>query len=829
MYRSFKSALTLALLLVVLLQSNINAQQETNFDPGELHIALQKLNVLGSVLMIAAHPDDENTAALAHFAKSGKYRTAYLAMTRGDGGQNLIGSEKGAEIGIIRTQELLEARKIDGAEQFFTSAIDFGYSKTPDETFEFWGKETILSDVVWVIRKFQPDVIVTRFPPGRSAGHGHHTATGTLAIEAFKAAADPLQFPEQLRHIQPWQAKRIVWNSWRMSQDELKSAAKINIGEYEPLLGKSFSEIAAESRSMHKSQGFGSTADRGNEYEFFNLIDGEPFSSNIFDEIDISWNRIPGGKSVGAIIENTLNSFDPRNPALSTPYLIEAYNKLNALEKINWTETKQKELLRAIRTSAGLWIEAIADSYAGAPGSRIPVRTTLINRSNHPFELEKIEFSGIYSESNLNMTLSNNDPVSLDKTLHIPNTYPTSQPYWLHEEQGKGTFTIADQNLIGIAENPAAIQAFVTVSSNDIRLQFTVPLLYRWEDSVAGELYRPFEVRPLITANFEDKVTVFTNNQPKEIAVSLKGHSPDISGIISLKGPNNWKINPASISFSLSQPFDEELVTFSVTPPPDSDEAVFTTEVEVNGEHYTQSLVEISYPHITHQILFPENNIKMVNLDITKHDDTIGYIMGAGDEVPDGLRNLGYDVVLMNDDMLENGDLSQFDAIITGVRAYNTRKRLQFAQPRLIDYVKNGGTFIVQYNVASDLSTKQIGPYPFTIGRDRVSVETAPVSFLKPGHQLLNYPNKITNRDFEGWVQERGLYFATQWDNKYETIFSSHDPNESNKEGSLIFTRYGKGVFIYTGISWFRELPAGVPGAYRLFANLISAGKYSGN
>ncbi len=795
---------------------------------GELHIAIQKLNTLGSILLVAAHPDDENTAALAYFSKAKKYRSAYLAMTRGDGGQNLIGPEKGPEVGIIRTQELLEARKIDGAEQFFTRAIDFGYTKTPKETFEFWGKEQILADVVWVIRKFQPDVIISRFPPGRSAGHGHHTAAGILIVDAFDAAADPNTFPEQLEYVQPWQAKRIVWNSWRMGRDEIGSSVRINIGNYEPLLGKSYSEISAESRTMHKSQGFGSEGERGNRYDHFLLVNGESMTDDILDGIDTSWKRVPGGNTVGTILSSVIAAFNPENPGRSIPRLLEAHKELKKLGNSNWVDLKRKELLRVIQSSAGLWMEAIADDFAASPGGEVRVRTTLVNRSDLPFTIKTIRFPGITPDSNENRILKNNEPVRIDNSFRLPDDFPVSHPYWLKDASAKGIFSIRDKNLVGLAENPPSIQADITLSSGGELLEYSIPLLFRWKDRVDGELYRPFEVRPVVTVNVEDKVSIFTGNNSKEIAIRVKSHSPDVSGRVRLKGPMRWKVHPPVMPFSTRNKYEEKFVTFTVTPPEGPDEAEFVVEAEVNGKLYTRSLAEISYPHIERQVVFPESRIKAVKLDIKKAGSRVGYIPGAGDEVPDGLRSLGYDVTILSDDMLENGALSPFDAIVTGVRAYNIRERLRQTQPRLLEYVKNGGTLLVQYNVANGLVTDEIGPYPFSIGRDRVSVEDAHVTFLDPDHQLLNFPNQITQADFEDWVQERGLYFASRWDDNYETIIASHDPDESDKPGSILFARYGKGVFIYTGISWFRELPAGVPGAYRLFVNLISAGHYNG-
>ncbi len=824
----FNKFVSTAFIVVLLVTGYANAQSAHVRNAADVEIALQKLTVLGSVLYLGAHPDDENTAVLAYLSEGRKYRTSYLSLTRGDGGQNLIGSEKGAEIGIIRTQELMEAGRIDGAEQFFTRAIDFGYTKTSEETFEFWDREKILSDVVWVIRTYRPDVIMSRFSPGASGGHGHHTASTLLAKEAFQAAAYPKKFPEQLKYVQPWQATQLFWNGFRSGKEDIGTVLKIDVGEYNPLLGESYTEIAAKSRSMHKTQGFGSSGRRGTQYEYFDSIEGKSATSDIFEGIDTTWNRVPGGQKIGKMLTDILTSSDPRNPSQSLPELLAVNEELKKLDKNPWIEIKQKELSRVIQSCAGLWIEAISDEFSASPGDEIHVRTTVINRSEHIFTLEKISFPEAAHDSVTQRALNNNNPVTIETVIHIPADLPISQPYWLKETPSTGMFSIPDQKLIGLAENPPPIRVLITLSSKGKLLEYTVPLLFRWTDRVDGELYRPFEIRPPVTVNIEDKVAVFTDGSSKDIKVMVKSHSSHISGNVRLKGPAEWKISPSEIPFSLPDKYGEKQLIFTVSPPLLSAEAELTAEAEINGKTYTRSLIEISHPHIKKQVYFPESLIKAVKIDMKKPDGTIGYIMGAGDEIPDCLRDLGYKIVFLDDEMLENTDLSGFDAIITGVRAYNTRERLKQTQPKLLQYVKNGGTLIVQYNVSPGLITQDIGPYPFTIGRDRVCVETAPVTFLDLRHQLLNYPNKITQKNFDGWIQERGLNFASQWDDHYEPVLASHDPGEQDLKGGLLFTRYGNGVFIFTGYSWFRQLPAGVPGAYRLFVNMISAGKYSG-
>jgi hypothetical protein len=749
--------------------------------------------------------------------------SAVFFSSKRDGGQNLIGPEKGAEIGIIRTQELMAARRNDSAEQFFARAIDFGYSKTLEETLSFWGKEAILADIVWVIRIFRPDVIIARSIGEGYRGHGHHAASGKLTKEAFRAAADSNKFPEQLQYVQAWQAQRLFWNRWRRGQQEMVNALAINTGEYNPLLGKSYSEIGAESRSMHKSQGFGAASQRGASHDYYQLIEGTPATTNLLDGIDTSWQRVPGGQKVGRMLAKIIDTFDPQHPSKSLPSLLAVYTELTELDETYWVKIKKEELLRVIQSCAGLWIEAVSPDFAAAPGDEIKIQTTIVNRSEYPFRIQEIDFNELAYDSDLDILLKNNDPQTFEKTIRIPKDFPISQPYWLKSPQKKAMFSVRKQNLIGLAENPPSIRANIKLSIDSSLLEYSVPLLYRWTDRVDGEQYRPFEIRPTVTVQIEDKVKIFAKDDPQELRVKLKSHSPNITGTIRLAAPAQWRVTPESIPFVLTNKYEETKVMFKVTPPKNSDEAILTAVAEINREKLDRYIVEISYPHIKRQVYFPKSRLKVIKMDIKHAGTKLGYIMGSGDEVADSLLNLGYEVTLLDDDMLERTDLNQFDAIIAGIRAYNTRERLKNTYPRLLQYVKDGGTFIVQYNVSRGLQTKNIGPYPFTIGRDRVSEETAQVAFLNPQHPLLNFPNKITQKDFDGWVQERGLYFATEWDERYEPILTSSDTNESDKKGGLLYARYGKGVFIYTGYSWFRQLPAGVPGAYRLFANLISS------
>ncbi|MFC5408397.1 PIG-L family deacetylase [Larkinella bovis] len=807
---------------------------------GTILQGLKKLNVVGTVLYIAAHPDDENTQLLTYLANERLLRTGYLALTRGDGGQNLIGSEQGEYIGIIRTQELLAARRIDGPEQFFSRAYDFGFSKTTDEAVKTWGKEQVLGDVVWMIRKYRPDVIITRFPPDSRAGHGHHSASAYLAEEAFRIANDPAHYPEQLKWVKPWRPKRIFWNVFipgaflsNKKPDE-PGVITVETGLYNPLLGKSYGEIAAESRSQHKSQGFGVPASRGVKLDYLALTGGEAAPNDPFDGIDLSWKRIAGSGKVQQLINQLLINFKPENPSASVPVLVQTYQALAQLDTSNvYVKAKRQEVETLIQQCLGLWFETNPDAYAAAPGEPIRVTSNVVNRTGLSVRLVRVQMPAVGKDSTLNLPLKSNDVAAFPTTVTIPASQPISQPYWLEKPVNKGLFQVTDQRLIGLPENPPA---FVTRFTFDVEGQsftFSSPWSYKFTDPVEGEIYRPFVIQPAVTANLAERVYVFADNTPKTVEVVLRSGRTGVAGSLQLEVPAGWRVEPAQLPFDLKEKAQEVRVSFRVFPTAANSEArlraVVTTQSSVKPA-FASSLRIVAYKHIPTQTVFPAAEAKLVKLDIKVKSKNIGYIAGAGDEVPAALRQIGCLVIPLTAREL-NGDLSGFDAVVVGVRAYNTEEWLRYFQPKLMDYVKTGGTLVVQYVtpggsfIQNGLKVNQIGPYPFTVGRDRVTEEDAKMTFLKPQHPLLNTPNKITDQDFTGWIQERGLYFAQDWDKAYYPIFSAHDTNEAAKDGSLIYCQHGKGHFMYTGLAFFRELPAGVPGAYRLFANLISVGK----
>lgn len=802
------------LLNVLLLLPFLIKAQTPGLNSAEIKSHLKKLDVLGSVLYIAAHPDDENTRLLTYLAKERSVKTGYLSLTRGDGGQNLIGKEQSHELGLIRTQELIAARSKDGAEQYFTRANDFGFSKTPKETFSIWDKEQILSDVVYVIRKFRPDVIITRFPSDSRAGHGHHSASSILAQEAFDAAANPKRFPGQLKEVKVWQAKRILWNNYNFSGNSniSEDQFKIDVGGYNSLLGKSYGEIAAESRSMHKSQGFGAARQRGSGLEYFSTLKGEAPILDLFDGIDITWSRATESKNITSLIKSINQNYDVEEPEKSVPDLIKLYQLIEKIRANPDAEVKLKEVGDLILACSGTWIEANANKPFVAVNTGFK---TIINAiSQYP----NVEVS--LTDLAVSRKLEKNKIATLEKEYSV--SAPT-RPYWLKKEHGIGQYEIEKPADLLSPDGPHAKSIKINVKVDGQIITVERPVWYKYTDPVRGEVYQPLVITPPVTANLLEKVVLFTDTQPKEIVLKLKSFKNNQTGTVSLELPKGWKSSKIEQAYDLKNEGEEQSFSFSVSPSPEALAGDLSVKINVAGSVYTDAINTINYEHIPYIVYFSKAKTKLVKVDLKiTQNKNIGYIEGAGDLIPEALRQIGYTVTTINNEELLNGNLAAYDAIITGVRAYNVNGSLKIAQAKLLNYVKNGGVFLVQYNVNRPLVLDKIGPYPFTISRDRVTEENSPVQFLLPQHKALNYPNKLTVKDFEGWVQERGLYFLSNADAQYQLPLKMNDTDDAGSDGSLVITEFGKGKFVYTGLSFFRELPAGVPGAYRLFVNLIS-------
>lgn len=816
----------------------VQAQAPEKWTSSDIHAAIQKLNFLGSALYVAAHPDDENTRLIAYLANEVKAETAYCSMTRGDGGQNLIGPEIRELLGVIRTQELLAARRIDGGNQFFTRANDFGYSKHPDETFNIWDKEKVLGDLVWNIRKWQPDIIINRFDhrsPGRT--HGHHTASAMLSFEAFDLAGDPQAYPEQTTYVAPWQPRRLFFNtSWWFfgSREKFEEADKSNMlsvdaGVYYPRKGKSNTEIAALSRSMHKCQGFGSAGSRGEESEYLELLKGDmPKGEDLFAGINTTWSRVKGGKPIGELLDQIEASFDYGNPAASVRDLLRARKMMANLEDGYWKRVKMVEINRIIEACLGLYLEAVAEDYSATPGESLEVALEMINRSDVSVQVRSVRFLPKGEDTTLNLTLENNVANELYRNLILPEDIGYTNAYWLEEEGSLGMYQVTDPLLRGLPETPrpCKVQFLLTISGEPMMI--TKEIVYKRTDPVKGEVYRPFEIIPQAAVRVAEPVYIFPDNGGRRVDVVVTSGVDSLLGSLTLDLPAGWRSEPASAPVAVNNKGADVMVSFEVFPPRSESEGflqpVFTT---ASGEAFRREMVIIDYDHIPTQTVLRPAKAKVNKLKIEKRGEKIAYIMGAGDQIPASLEQIGYQVDLLQVEDISVDKLKAYDALILGIRAYNTVDRIEFVQPVLMEYVHQGGTMIVQYNTTRRLRlpSKEIGPYPFQLSRDRVTVEEAEVSFLAPDHPVLNFPNEITQADFAGWVQERGLYFPDEWDERYEPILSAHDPGEDPKDGGLLVAEYGDGYYLYTGYSWFRELPAGVSGAFRFFANMISIGK----
>ena len=807
-------------------------QKPVKLTSNQIYEKIQKLNFLGSALYIAAHPDDENTRLISYLANHLKARTGYLSLTRGDGGQNLIGPEIRELLGVIRTQELIAARNIDGGEQFFTRANDFGFSKHPDETFAIWEKEKVLSDIVWAIRTFKPDVIINRFnhqTPGST--HGHHTASAMLSVEAFDLVGDENQFSEQLKFTNVWQPKRLFFNtsSWfyKNSDDFVnatKELSKVDIGIFYPLKGLSNNELASMASSQHLCQGFGRLTIRGSENEYLEFLKGDTLAdkNDIFSGIDTTWKRVEGGTEIGEILLKIEQDFDFVTPSNHLLKLLEAYQKVMSLKDDYWREIKQKQLLEIIEACAGLYLEVSAESSTASPDDKISVNFELINRSQIPVQLISVKSTLDDKTIFKGLDLSHNQRFNFKEIILIKTSNFTS-PYWLKNESTLGLYNVENQSLIGKPATPREAKIEFNLVINYTPITITKNIIRRYAESDKGEIYEPFEILPKVTTKLTEKVLIFSDSIPKKVAVEIRAGTNFINGNVTLQVPQNWRIEPENHHFDILQKNDRQVVEFLVFPPINQQEGTLKVFAKMNEKEFNKELIEINYNHIPKQSVLLNSEAKIVRLNIEKFRNNIGYIKGAGDLIPESLRQIGYQVEEIMLSEINEVKLQKYDAIILGIRAYNVIDDLKFKQKYLLDFVENGGNLIVQYN--TDRGVDVAAPFMLELSNDRVTDESSEVLFLDEAHPILNFPNKITQDDFKGWTQERGLYFPSSWGKEFTPIFSMQDRGESPKKGSLLIAKFGKGNYIYTGLSFFRELPSGVTGAYKLFVNMLSLSK----
>lgn len=804
------------------------AQRDWSMHAGELAHALDRLGRTARVLYVAAHPDDENTRLLTYLANGEHLNVAYLSLTRGGGGQNLIGSEKGPLLDAIRTEELLAARRIDGARQFFTNIRDFGFSKRTEETLSIWGEEAALSDVVWVIRSFQPDLIITRFdetPPN----HGHHMASSRLAKMAFEAAADPSRFPEHVREgVSPWKAERVLYNVSRWRHREVPEGALVlDVGGYDPRLGLSFGEVAARSRSEHKSQGFGASGERGKKEEFFIHLAGSRPKEGILEGIPLGWERYGEAASpYVAAIEAARAKLERDRPEAALPELLRAHEALDALpDEVRVREARQ-ELERVIAAAAGLFVRATAPRAAVAPGDAVEVKLEVIARRPVSVELEEIRFPG-GEILEVEEALPENEVRTYEAEVRIPANAPISVPAWLRETPSEGRFHAPSLRDIGRPKDEPALLTSIVFHFSGRRITLPAPTVFAYTDRVHGERIEEVRIAPPATLTPAREAVLFPHGKTQRVSFTLRSSVERLEGSVHLGLPKGWKASPAELPVSLEGIGAERVIHFEVSAEPGAEPLEIRPFVRVGGREFAFREDRIDYPHIPPFTLVRPVSLRLVPAELEIPAGLVGYLPGAGDTVAEDLAHLGVQVEILDDRALRTGDLGRYQAIVLGVRAHNTRPELRGLKARLMEYVQEGGTLLVQYLVSNWWAPfdDSIGPTEIRIGPGRVTDERAKVSFVDPAHPLLQAPHRITEADFEGWVQERGLYFASEWSEDYQPLFRMADPEEEAQEGSTLVAEHGKGRFVYTGLSFFRQLPAGVPGAYRLFLNLLAPQK----
>ncbi len=806
---------------------------------------LRSFAELGPVLMIAAHPDDENTRLIAYFTRDRGCRIAYLSLTRGDGGQNLLGSEFGEALGAIRTQELLAARRTDGGEQFFTRAVDFGFSKSADETLRIWDRQAVLGDIVRIIRTYQPDVLFVPFAPqSGGGGHGHHVASAILGLEAFRLAGDPQAYPDQLKELKPWQPRRVVAHGGRgpggpppagtaSSLPPTPGAGTpgtggpivLDLGGFNALLGESTGEIAARSRSMHRTQGFGSAGNRGTAPSEFRVIAGEPATQDFFDGIDTTWRRVRGGEELARLAKEALESFDARNPAKSVPALLAMRRTLATLPDSAVVAARSRQLDRIVQACLGLFVETTIPQAEVVAGEELKLRHTAIVRTAIPVRWKSVRYPAQGGELAVDADVQNNVPVSRDSAGLLPKDTPLSQPYWLRNEGTLGTYRIDTPALIGRPENPPVVPVQFVLEIDGETLTVDDEPVRLIADPTKGEIRRRLEVIPPVTLRFDRNILLLAPRAGGTVTVEVEATRAKTAGSVRIDAPAAWKLQPERRDFSLSTAGERASFTFEITAPAQPAKARLGIVAEVDGGRFRNGWVDIQYDHIPRVLLQPEARLTAVSLDLATRGRKIGYLPGAGDDVAECLADMGYAVTTLSGADLIAERLREFDAVVVGVRAFNTRTDIAGSLGGLFAYAEAGGTVIEQYSrPGRDLKTGQLAPYSLSLSNERVTEEDAAVTLLVPDHPALNTPNKIIGADFDGWVQERGVYFANQWDEHFTPILASGDTGGPPLKGGLLIARHGRGWFVYTGLAFFRQLPDGVPGAYRLFANLIALG-----
>ena len=867
--KQFFTAILLLSFCVGSQMTSARAQVRAEYDRGAMGLGqmLKRLQTTASVMHTGAHPDDEDSGLLAYLARHDQARTAYLALNRGDGGQNVIGEELFESLGVIRTEELLQARRLDGGSQFFTRVMDYGFSKKREEAARIWGERETLSDMVRAIRMYKPLVIISRFSGTPADGHGQHQLAGYLTPIAFKAAADPKEFPEQLQQgLEPWRALKFYVSQSFVPNPQNAPTLTINTGEYDPIIGRSYFEIAMEGRSQHKTQEMGTLELRGKmnsgmrlAESFVPKVDKE---SDVFDGIDISIKGIakltnnseePFAQKLAALqetAETALKSYDPYTPEKLIPILAKGYKQAYDVE---WStrnpaskemlREKQGEFAKALQMAAGVVVDALSDTDTIVAGDATGVAVRVFAPAKSDVKVQKVSLkmpSGWTSQnaSAPEIPTSGFRPraeSALSATyfkVHSAKDAVPTQPYWLEKPRKNYTF---DWSTPDAAPNmpfaPPLVNAEVVlnIGGQDITVEREVQ--YRYADDIRGEIRREINVVPALTIGLESNLLIAPiASKPSKYRLVMtvtNNMSKQAAGTARFDVPTGWTLAPKTADFALAKKGDKTALSFDLTVPANAkpDAYKLSAEADINSVSYGQQVQEIAYPHIqTHRIYTPATVTAQV-LDLKVAPVRIGYIMGSGDKVPQAIKRLGLDVTMLGEKDLSTGDLSQFDTIIVGIRASQVRPDYVANNGRLTEFMNSGGTLIVQYQ-QQEFTRLGLLPYPAKMdGNVRVVDENAPIKILQPSNPVFNFPNKIGDDDWNNWVQERDLYCLTDFDAKYTPLLESHDEGEPESKGGMVVADVGKGRFVYTAYSWFRQLPVGNPGAYRMFANLISLPK----
>ena len=868
-------ALAVAVLLVAstVPRPALDAQVRPVYDRGAAGLTqlLLRLQTTASVLHVGAHPDDEDSAFIARAARGDHARTAYLALTRGEGGQNIIGPELFDALGVIRTEELLQARRLDGGEQFFTRAYDFGFSKTRAETASKWTEEAVLEDVVRVIRAFRPLVVYSRFTGTQADGHGHHQMAGYLTPLAFRAAADPQRFPALTTDaLRPWQPKKLYVGGRGGGGGP---AVQVATGAWDPALGRSYAEIAAEGRSQHKSQEMGTIEPLGPSSTSLRMAETQgpaattPTSpeQSIFDNIDVSLRGLarlaglPDGTlatelaAMDDAVSRAIREYRPSDPTAVVPLLASglratraARNGLRAMTASPATAEadfllalKERQFSTALVSFSGIVVDPLADRETVEAGGTVDVnvRTFAASALARPPEVTLKTPDG-WRATRMAEGAADAPGPRRETPAHtarfqvaVPEAAALTQPYFLATPR-VGAMYVAD----GAADlsrpfQPPMLEASLQFTVDGIPVTVSEPVLYRFADPVRGELRRDVNVVPAVALGFESPLLVIptgtTANRQRVTVRVTNLRRQAASGSVALTLPTGWIAAPATAPFNLSGLNQRTLVTFDVTAPAARRAGAYpiAARATIGNATYTRDMQLIAYPHIQTHRLYTDASATAQVLNLSVAPVHVGYIMGSGDTVPDALRRMNLRVTLLDDAALTAGDLSAYDAIVVGVRASEARPAFAASQARLRQFMERGGTLIVQYQ-QSEYTAQNLPPYPAQImGNSRVTDETARVTILAPQHAAFTFPNRITAADFDGWVQERNLYAFTSFDPRYTPLLEASDPGEMPQRGGEVYARVGRGHFVYTSYAWFRQLPAGVPGAYRLMANLVSLSK----